>query len=152
MNIGEAAKASGVSAKMIRHYEQVGLVPPATRTGSGYRQYSDGDIHTLRFIRRSRDLGFSIREIGELLDLWRNHRRPSRLVKTLAEAHISALEEKARGLLAMKETLEHLVHCCHGDDRPDCPILDTLSSGESAGPAGRPTRGPLSPLQARQAR
>lgn len=152
MNIGEAAKASGVSAKMIRHYEQVGLVPPATRTESGYRQYSDGDIHSLRFIRRSRDLGFSIREIGELLDLWRNRRRPSRLVKTLAEAHISALEAKAQELLAMKETLEHLVHCCHGDDRPDCPILDTLSSGEAAGPTGHPLQGHLSPARARQAR
>jgi len=137
MNIGEAARESGVSAKMIRHYEQVGLVPPAARTDAGYRQYSDSDIHTLRFIRRSRDLGFSIREIAELLDLWRNRRRPSRLVKSLAEAHISSLEQKARELLAMKETLEHLVHCCHGDDRPDCPILDTLSSGEVAGAASR---------------
>ena len=152
MNIGEAAKASGVSAKMIRHYEQVGLVPPAARTDSGYRQYSDGDIHTLRFIRRSRDLGFSIREISELLDLWRNRRRPSRLVKTLAQAHIDALEQKAQELLAMKETLEHLVHCCHGDDRPDCPILETLSSGESAGPAGRKAQDALSPRQARPAR
>jgi Cu(I)-responsive transcriptional regulator len=135
MNIGEAAKASGVSAKMIRHYEQVGLVPAAARTEAGYRQYSDVDIHTLRFIRRSRDLGFSIHEISELLDLWRNRRRPSRLVKSLAEAHIAALEQKTRELLAMKETLEHLVHCCHGDERPDCPILDTLSSGEVAVPA-----------------
>ena len=137
MNIGQAAQESGVSAKMIRHYEQVGLVAPAARTDAGYRQYGEFDIHTLRFIRRSRDLGFSIREIAELLDLWRNRRRPSRLVKSLAEAHISSLEQKARELLAMKETLEHLVHCCHGDDRPDCPILDTLSSGEVAGAASR---------------
>jgi Cu(I)-responsive transcriptional regulator len=135
MNIGQAAAASGVTAKMIRHYEQVGLVPPAARTEAGYRQYSDVDVHTLRFIRRSRDLGFSIHEISELLDLWRNRRRPSRLVKSLAEAHINALEQKTRELLDMKETLEHLVHCCHGDDRPDCPILDTLSSGEVATPA-----------------
>ena len=148
MNIGEAASESGVSAKMIRHYEQVGLVPPATRTDAGYRQYSESDIHTLRVIRRSRDLGFSIREIAELLDLWRNRRRPSRLVKSLAQAHISSLEQKARELLAMKETLEHLVHCCQGNDRPDCPILDNLSSGEVAGVAAsapgaigsRPTR------------
>jgi Cu(I)-responsive transcriptional regulator len=151
MNIGEAAKESGVSAKMIRHYEQVGLVPPAARTDSGYRQYSDPDIHTLRFIRRSRDLGFSIREISELLDLWRNRRRPSRLVKSLAQTHIGALEQKARELLAMKETLEHLVHCCHGDDRPDCPILDTLSSGEVAAAAARPTTH-ISPRPARPAR
>ncbi len=146
MNIGEAAKASGVSAKMIRHYEQVGLVPPAARTDSGYRQYSDADIHSLRFIRRSRDLGFSIREISELLDLWRNRRRPSRLVKSLAEAHIEALEQKARELLAMKETLEHLVQCCHGDDRPDCPILDTLAFGEVA---VEPAHGPRHGLKQR---
>lgn len=152
MNIGDAAKASGVSAKMIRHYEQVGLVPPAARTDSGYRQYDDGDIHTLRFIRRSRDLGFSIREISELLDLWRNRRRPSRLVKTLAQAHIDALEQKAQELLAMKETLEHLVHCCHGDDRPDCPILETLSSGEAAGAAAHAPKDALNPRQARPAR
>jgi MerR family copper efflux transcriptional regulator len=152
MNIGEAAKASGVSAKMIRHYEQVGLVPPAARTDSGYRQYGDGDIHTLRFIRRSRDLGFSIREIAELLDLWRNRRRPSRLVKTLAQGHIDALEQKAQELLAMKETLEHLVHCCHGDDRPDCPILETLSSGEVAGPAARTAQGAVNRQQVRPTR
>lgn len=152
MNIGEAANESGVSAKMIRHYEQVGLVPPAARTESGYRRYGDAEIHTLRFIRRSRDLGFSIREIAELLDLWRNRRRPSRLVKSLAEAHIDTLEQKARELLAMKETLEHLVHCCHGDDRPDCPILDTLSSGEIAGPAAHGTRDGLKPRPARPAR
>jgi MerR family copper efflux transcriptional regulator len=151
MNIGEAAKESGVSAKMIRHYEQVGLVPPAARTDSGYRQYGDSDIHTLRFIRRSRDLGFSIREISELLDLWRNRRRPSRLVKSLALTHISALEQKAHELLAMKEALEHLVQCCHGDDRPDCPILDRLSCGEVAAPGASPT-GHLSPRPARPAR
>jgi Cu(I)-responsive transcriptional regulator len=127
MNIGEAAKASGVSAKMIRHYEEVGLMPAAARSDSGYRQYGDGDVHTLRFIRRSRDLGFSIREISELLGLWQNRKRPSRLVKSLAEAHIRALEQKVGELEAMKATLEHLVHCCHGDERPDCPILETLS-------------------------
>jgi Cu(I)-responsive transcriptional regulator len=135
MNIGEAAKASGVSAKMIRHYEEVGLVPPAARSESGYRQYGEVDVHTLRFIRRSRDLGFSIREISELLGLWQNRKRPSRLVKSLAEAHIQALEQKVEELQVMKATLEHLVHCCHGDERPDCPILETLSRDGPPAPA-----------------
>ena len=130
MNIGQAATASGVSAKMIRHYELVGLLPAPKRTESGYRQYSDGEVHSLRFIRQARDLGFSIHEIGELLSLWHNRRRPSRLVKAMAEAHIRALEQKAQELLAMKRTLEHLVHCCHGDERPECPILDELASGK----------------------
>lgn len=130
MNIGDAAKASGVSAKMIRHYEAVGLVPMPKRTESGYRQYTDSEVHTLRFIRQARDLGFSIHEIGELLSLWHNRKRPSRLVKALAEVHIQALEQKTQELLAMKGTLEHLVHCCHGDERPDCPILDVLAGEE----------------------
>jgi MerR family copper efflux transcriptional regulator len=136
MNIGQAAAASGVSAKMIRHYEVVGLMPAPKRTESGYRQYSDTEAHTLRFIRQARDLGFSIREIGELLSLWHNRQRPSRLVKAMAEVHIQALEQKAQELLAMKSTLEHLVHCCHGDDRPECPILDVLASSEPVA-AGR---------------
>lgn len=127
MNIGEAAKASGVSAKMIRHYESVGLFPEATRTESGYRQYTDKEIGTLRFIRQSRDLGFSIEQIRELLGLWQNRKRPSRQVRALAQAHIAELEEKLHELQAMKATLEHLVHCCHGDDRPDCPIIETLA-------------------------
>jgi len=127
MNIGEAAKASGVSAKMIRHYESVGLFPEALRTESGYRQYGEKELSTLRFIRHSRDLGFSIEQIRELLGLWQNRRRPSRQVKALAQAHIQELEEKLQELQAMKATLEHLVHCCHGDDRPDCPIIDTLA-------------------------
>jgi len=135
MNIGQAARASGVSAKMIRHYEHVGLFPEAARTDAGYRQYSDRDVHTLRFIRHSRDLGFSIEQIRELLGLWQNRRRPSRQVKALAQAHIQELEQKAQELLAMKATLEHLVHCCHGDDRPDCPIIDTLAQEEPVPPA-----------------
>jgi len=135
MNIGQAAKASGVSAKMIRHYEEVGLVPAPQRTESGYRQYNDSEVHTLRFIRQARDLGFSIHEIGELLSLWRNRKRPSRLVKAMAEVHIRALEQKAQELLAMKSTLEHLVHCCHGDERPECPILETLASNMPAAAA-----------------
>lgn len=136
MNIGEAAKASGVSAKMIRHYEGVGLFPEAARTDSGYRQYSGKEVSTLRFIRQSRDLGFSIEQIRELLALWQNRKRPSRQVKALAQAHIEELGEKLKELLAMKATLEHLVHCCHGDDRPDCPIIETLADeaiGDSRG-------------------
>ena len=127
MNIGQAAQASGVSAKMIRHYEGVGLLPAAARTDAGYRQYAERDVHTLKFVRHARDLGFSIPEIGELVSLWQNRRRPSRLVKAMAQAHIDELEQKAQELLAMKATLEHLVKCCHGDDRPECPILETLA-------------------------
>ena len=140
VNIGQAAAASGVSAKMIRHYESVGLMTPPKRTESGYRQYQDGEVHTLRFIRQARDLGFSIHEIGELLSLWHNRRRPSRLVKALAEVHIQALEQKAQELLSMKATLEHLVHCCHGDERPECPILDVLAS--NAPPVAGRGKGP----------
>jgi MerR family copper efflux transcriptional regulator len=128
MNIGEAAKASGVSAKMIRHYESVGLFPEAARTDSGYRQYTDKEVATLRFIRHARDLGFSIEQIRELLGLWQNRKRPSRQVKALAQAHIQELEEKLRELREMRATLEHLVQSCHGDDRPDCPIIETLES------------------------
>jgi MerR family copper efflux transcriptional regulator len=134
MNIGQAAAASGVSAKMIRHYEQVGLFPQPHRTDAGYRQYTDAEVHTLRFIRQARDLGFSIQQIGELVGLWQNRRRPSRQVKALAEAHIKELEQKAQELLAMKTTLEHLVHCCHGDDRPECPILDGLAAQVAPAP------------------
>ena len=142
MNIGEAAKASGVSAKMIRHYEEVGLVPAAARTEAGYRQYGDADVHTLRFIRHARDLGFSLPEIAELVGLWQNRKRPSRRVKALAEAHIQELEQKAQELLAMKATLQHLVQCCHGDDRPDCPILESLADGGAdASPAHTRTHG-----------
>jgi Cu(I)-responsive transcriptional regulator len=127
MNIGQAAKASGVSAKMIRHYEQVGLFPEPKRTDAGYRQYGENEVHTLRFIRHARDLGFSIEQIGELLTLWHNRRRSSRQVKALAQAQIDRLERKLREIEVMKGTLEHLVHCCHGDDRPDCPILASLA-------------------------
>jgi Cu(I)-responsive transcriptional regulator len=127
MNIGEAARASGVSAKMIRHYEDVGLLPKPARSDAGYRVYRDADVHTLRFVRHARDLGFSIRQIGELLALWHDRTRPSRQVKALALAHVRELDAKVAELQAMKATLEHLAHCCHGDDRPDCPILDTLA-------------------------
>ncbi len=129
MNIGEAARATGVSAKMIRHYESVGLFPQARRTESGYRLYGEKELATLRFIRHSRDLGFSIEQIRTLLDLWQNRRRPSRTVKALAQAHLEEIEQKLRELEAMKATLAHLVHCCAGDDRPDCPIIETLAEG-----------------------
>jgi Cu(I)-responsive transcriptional regulator len=132
MNIGQAAKASGVSAKMIRHYEQVGLFPGPKRTEAGYRQYGENEVHTLRFIRHARDLGFSIEQIGELLALWHNRRRSSRQVKALAQAQIDKLESKVREIEVMKATLEHLVHCCHGDDRPDCPILESLAGQAEA--------------------
>ena len=128
MNIGPAATASGVSAKMIRHCEQVGLFPEPGRTEAGYRQYNEKEVDTLRFIRQARELGFSIPQIGELVGLWQNRRRPSRQVKALAEAHIQDLQQKAQDLLAMKAALEHLVQCCHGDDRPECPILENLAA------------------------
>jgi Cu(I)-responsive transcriptional regulator len=127
MNIGQAATASGVSAKMIRHYESVGLFPQALRTESGYRQYTAKEVSTLRFIRQSRDLGFSIEQIRELLGLWQDRKRPSRQVRTLAQAHLADLENKLEELQAMKATLQHLIHCCKGDERPDCPIIDTLA-------------------------
>jgi Cu(I)-responsive transcriptional regulator len=153
MNIGEAARASGISAKMVRHYEEVGLMPAVARTEAGYRQYSAADIHTLRFIRRARDLGFSIAEIGQLVGLWQDRRRSSRSVKALAETHIRELEQKAAHLLAMKATLEHLVHCCHGDERPECPILETLASERSVdasakAPGGDAHRPPPMPASA----
>ena len=127
MNIGQAAGATGLSAKMIRHYESIGLLPASTRTDAGYRQYSE----------RSRDLGFSLEQTRELLDLWQNRKRSSRQVKSLAEAHIAELDAKLAELQSMRAALAHLVHGCHGDDRPDCPIIDTL---EATGPvlAGAP--------------
>jgi len=129
MNIGEAASATGVSAKMIRHYEAIGLIPAPARTLSGYRNYAERDVHTLRFIRHARKLGFSMPQIGELLGLWRNQRRSSSKVKSLAQAHINELEQKIREMTAMKATLAHLVHSCRGDERPDCPILENLAAG-----------------------
>jgi MerR family copper efflux transcriptional regulator len=127
MNIGEAAERSGVSAKMVRHYESLGLLPAMARTDAGYRQYTDREVHTLRFVRRARDLGFSMAEIGELLKLWQNQRRSSANVKKIASRHLAALDAKMAEMGAMRKTLQHLVHCCSGDDRPDCPILDELA-------------------------
>ncbi len=128
MNIGEVARASGVSAKMIRYYESIGLIEAAKRKGSGaYRVYSDGDVHVLRFIRRSRDLGFTVAEIANLLRLWQDRRRASADVKSLVTAKIADLDTRIEELLSMKRTLEHLAMNCNGDHRPDCPILDDLS-------------------------
>ncbi|OWV92726.1 transcriptional regulator [Rhizobium sp. R72] len=128
MNIGQAAKASGVSAKMIRYYEQIKLITPAHRTESSYRTYTDNDIHTLRFIRRARDLGFSVEQMKTLLALWRDRSRASADVKTVAMEHIAELERKAAAIHAMTETLKHLANHCHGDDRPDCPIIEEFAN------------------------
>ncbi len=124
-NIGQASDASGVSAKMIRHYEKIGVIPLADRTFANYRIYSESDVHTLQFVRRARDLGFSMKQIQELLGLWKN-RRSSRDVKRVALEHVRELEVKIREMEAMKRTLETLAEHCHGDQRPDCPILDDL--------------------------
>ncbi len=131
MNIGEASKRSAVSAKMIRHYEALGLLPKVARSGSGYRQYDETTVHTLRFIRRSRDLGFSLDEIGTLLGLWRNRRRSSADVKRIALEHVADLQRRVDEMHAMQRTLQHLAQCCHGDERPDCPILDDLAGGRA---------------------
>lgn len=127
--IGVAARRSGVSARMVRHYEGLGLLPHIARTDSGYRQYSDADVHTLRFIKRSRDLGFSMEDISELVSLWRNRRRSSARVKQIAQKHLADLESRIAAMQSIQQTLSHLVHCCHGDARPDCPILDDLGHG-----------------------
>ena len=132
MNIGEAAKASGVSAKMIRHYEENGLVPKVSRTASGYRVYRDTDVHVLRFVRRARDLGFSLVEIKALLGLWGNRRRASADVKRLAQKHVDELDRRIAEMQAMRRTLVNLSHHCHGDARPDCPILDDLAGHDAA--------------------
>ena len=126
-NIGEAAARSGVSAKMIRHYETLSLLPKVGRTASGYRQYGPNEIHTLRFIRHARELGFSMVEIAALLKLWQNRRRASADVKRIALSHVADLDRRMSEMAAMKRTLETLAACCHGDDRPDCPILDELA-------------------------
>jgi Cu(I)-responsive transcriptional regulator len=127
MHIGEAAAASGVTAKMIRHYEGIGLIGPADRTESGYRSYGAEDVNVLRFIKRGRTLGFSIEDIRALLALWRDRRRPSAEVKRVALAHIAELDAKLAELQAMRDTLDHLVRHCRGDDRPSCPILEDLA-------------------------
>ncbi len=127
LNIGQAAKASGVNAKMIRHYESLGIIPKALRSEGGYRLYTSNDVHTLQFIRRARNLGFSMAEIKKLVGLWRNKTRASSEVKALALQHVSALEAKIVELQEMRDALKGLARRCHGDQRPDCPIIEELA-------------------------
>jgi len=129
MNIGQAAEAAGVNAKMIRYYESIGLIAAANRTDAGYRQYSDKDIRTLRFIKRSRDLGFSIERIKTLLGLWEDRGRQSADVKALAAQYIAELDRDIEKLQSIRDQLRHLADCCHGDQRPDCPIIEDLAAG-----------------------
>ena len=136
MNISDASERSGVSAKMIRYYESVGLVAPAARRANGYRDYDDSDVAMLRFVRRTRDLGFSLEEVGALLALWRDRGRSSRDVRRLAAKHLEELEARMREMRAVARTLKQLIETCHGDDRPDCPIIDDLASA----PAKRSAR------------
>ncbi|MDD2711563.1 MAG: Cu(I)-responsive transcriptional regulator, partial [Simplicispira sp.] len=145
--IGVAAQRAGVSARMVRHYEMLGLLAPVARTDSGYRQYTQDDVHALRFIRRARDLGFSMAEIATLLGLWQDKARASSQVKSIAQAHINDLEARIADMQAMQRALQKLVQCCHGDERPDCPILDDLGGWDKA-PASAPGRasGPASSL------
>lgn len=128
LNIGQAANGSGVSAKMVRHYETIGLIPAPTRTSGNYRTYSEREVQMLRFIRRGRSLGFSMPEISRLLSLWLNCRRPSRQVQEIAIRHITELDRKIAELGSMRKTLQDLVGACHADERPYCPILDDLAS------------------------
>lgn len=130
-NIGQAAEASGVSAKMIRHYESIGLVPAADRTFSNYRIYSDNDVHTLRFIKRARGLGFAVKQIDALLGLWQQRRRSSAQVKKLALAHVEDLDRRIGEMQAMRDTLARLATRCQGDERPECPILEDLSAPDA---------------------
>ncbi len=129
MNIGEAAKASGVSAKMVRHYESIALIGAARRTDAGYRMYDERDVQVLQFIHRGRALGFSLEQIRTLLALWQDKQRASKDVRAMARAHIDELDRKIADMQAMRRTLETLATRCHGDDRPNCPILDDLSLG-----------------------
>lgn len=141
LNISEAAAAAGVSAKMIRHYEQIGLISPALRTEAGYRQYSERDVSVLRFIRQSRLLGFSMEQIAELMSLWTNRGRSSREVKAIAQGHLRTIEDKLREMSEMQAQLQRLVSACHGDEHPDCAILDELSVRSSVVP--EPTQAPM---------
>jgi Cu(I)-responsive transcriptional regulator len=136
MNIGQASTASGVSAKMIRYYEEIGLVRPASRTAANYRTYGDEEVHRLRFIRRARSLGFSLEETERLLELWDDKSRASAEVKKVALHHIAELEEKIAGMKAMVATLTELADCCHGDQRPNCPILADLAGSGGTARAG----------------
>jgi MerR family copper efflux transcriptional regulator len=129
MNIGEAARRSGLSAKTIRYYEETGLIAPAARAENGYRDYSDRDVHKLRFVRHARGLGFSVEECSQLLSLYQDKERHSSDVKAIAEQHLADVEDKIRELQELRNTLSHLVTCCHGDNRPDCPILEGIAEG-----------------------
>ena len=129
MNIGQASRSSGVSTKMIRYYDEIGLVRPASRTDANYREYDTREVNELRFIKRARNLGFSVAEIAQLLSLWRDRQRPSREVKAIADHHVADLDARIAEMQAMADTLRHLSHCCAGDDRPDCPILQDLGRG-----------------------
>lgn len=140
MNIGEAAERSGVSAKMIRYYESVGLLPSAARRSNGYRDYGDQEVAVLQFVRRTRDLGFSLDEVGALLALWSDKKRPSREVKRLAEKHIGELESRIRDMRSVIGTLKELTRQCHGDERSECPILDDLAAPARARRAPRVRR------------
>jgi Cu(I)-responsive transcriptional regulator len=135
VSISKAAQLAGISARMARHYESLNLLPHVGRTDSGYRLYSEADVHTLRFIRRSRDLGFSMDEIETLLNLWNDKQRASSSVKEIAQKHIEVLSERIAAMQSMQRSLQQLVHSCHGDQRPDCPILDNLAdpTTDSAG-------------------
>ena len=141
MNIGQASRASGVSTKMIRYYDDIGLVRPASRSDSNYREYEPRQINELRFIKRARSLGFSMQEITLLLSLWRDRTRPSRDVKAIADNHVADLDARIAEMQAMADTLRHLSHGCAGDDRPDCPILKDLTEGtEPADPPAKARR------------
>lgn len=150
MNIGQASEASGVSSKMIRYYEQTGLIPKAARRDSGYRDYDDTDVHRLRFIRGARDLGFTVEQIGDLLALWSDRDRASADVKALALGHVDALKQKQAEIATMIATLENLANRCHGDDRPDCPIIEGLAENDGSQPVkAKPRRfGKLDELRA----
>ncbi len=140
MNIGQASRASGVTTKMIRYYDEIGLVRPISRTDSNYREYEERQVNELRFIKRARTLGFSMEEITLLLSLWRDRARPSREVKAVADKHLANLDARITEMQAMADTLRHLSHCCAGDDRPDCPILQDLTGGREPGDPPPKTR------------
>ncbi len=152
MNIGQASDASGVSAKMIRYYEEIGLIRPMGRTGNNYRVYGDEEVHVLRFIKRARSLGFSLEETETLLKLWQDKSRESAAVKQVATSHIVDLERRIAEMQGMVQTLKHLAHCCGGDNRPNCPILDDLAGDSSAVGDSSATGDSSSPSASKKAR
>lgn len=147
MNIGQASKVSGVSAKMIRYYEQIKLISPAHRSQSSYRTYNENDIHTLQFMRGARDLGFSVEQMKTLLALWRDRSRASADVKAVALEHIAELERKAAAIAAMTRTLKHLANTCQGNDRPDCPIIEEIANARDVNMTDSPARFGVSGLR-----